>query len=640
MPATNPKHPRNRGFAATSVLLVGRVFIVETSKTMLRDSQLLQQYARENSQPAFAQLVERHSHWLYSVCLRRLGDPASAEDATQAVFLALALRARALAKQQTISPWLHRAARFCAANMLRARQRRMRYESEAALMKSAQLTSPRVSQWQDIEAELEPALDRLGAQDRAAILLRFYEQKTHPEIAATLGISLQVSQKRLSRALGRLRAILLRKGSGDANLSAIVLADLLAKHAVGTAPASLLTALSLSRSKAAARMMPTVKKILSSMKFATMKVAAIAAAMLLAMIPAGLLALHSWDATTVLAQTSAPQPPATASPSPTSPATSPVAADTVYKIPNVLFKGKFRANEYLIGVDPDTKRTPDSAPAGYVKSLLAKFNPNDQNPALRVYEAPYDDLHGKRVRLSAWLKTKNVEEWSGLEIVALGDDNKLLLNDDMPARPVHGTTDWTLQQIVVDIPAQTKSIGVASFLWGKGEVWSDDFQLQIVPPNVPLTDKNTWHQWSFFAANYTAAPDPAVQHDGHPTVCLASTASATPAQWSSFNHDETEMEKFRGNHVRVTIWIKSEKVSGGTGVWINGDANGKSFNEGQKGHRPLRGTKDWKQYSAIVDVPEGTSDFSWGIVMNGTGKIWIDTDSAQCVIEGNGTHGL
>ena len=612
---------------------------------MLQDSQLLQQYAQENSQPAFAQLVERHSHWLYSVCLRRLGDPASAEDATQAVFLALALRARALAKQQTISPWLHRAARFCAANMLRARERRMRYESEAALMKSAQLTSPRVSQWQDIEAELEPALDRLGAQDRAAILLRFYEQKTHPEIAATLGISLQVSQKRLSRALGRLRAILLRKGSGDPNLSALVLADLLAKHAVGTAPASLLTALSLSRSKAAARMMPTVKKILSSMKFAALKVAAIAATLLLAMIPAGLLVLHSWGATPVLAQAPAPTaiaaPPAapTASPAPP-PTTSPVAAHTVYKIPNVLFFPRSRANEYSIGVDPDTKRTADSPPAGYVKSLLAKFNPNDQNPALRVYEAPYDDLHGKRVRLSAWLKTKDVDEWSGLQIAAIGDKESLLLSDDMPARPVHGTTDWTLQQIVVDIPAQTKSIGVASFLWGKGEVWSDDFQLQVVAPDVPLTDKNTWHQWSFFAANYTAAPDPTVQHDGHATVCLASTASATPAQWSSFNHDETEMEKFRGNRIRVSIWIKSEKVSGGTGVWINGDANGKSFNEGQKGHRPLRGTKDWKQYSAVIDVPEGTSDLSWGIVMNGTGKIWIDTDSAQCVVESTGTHGL
>ena len=108
-------------------------------------------------------------------------------------------------------------------------------------------------------------------------------------------------------------------------------------------------------------MMPTVKKILSSMKFATMKVAAIAAAMLSAMIPAGLLALHSWDATTVLAQTSArsrrPPPPLLYIAG-----HFPVAADTVYKIPNVLFKGKFRANEYLIGVDPDIKRTPDSAP--------------------------------------------------------------------------------------------------------------------------------------------------------------------------------------------------------------------------------------------------------------------------------------
>src|SRR3954471_22930661 len=94
----------------------GRVYFLQTAQPLARmtpDRQLLQEFVRQQSQAAFRQLVERHSHWLYSVCVRRLGDSASAEDATQAVFLALAQHAPSLSNEPTISPWLHQAARFC-----------------------------------------------------------------------------------------------------------------------------------------------------------------------------------------------------------------------------------------------------------------------------------------------------------------------------------------------------------------------------------------------------------------------------------------------------------------------------------------------------------------------------------------------
>src|SRR5205823_4116382 len=117
-------------------------------RAMLQDRQLLQQFVAERSQAAFGQLVERHSNWLYSACLRRLGDAALAEDATQAVFVALAQQAPALVKYNTISPWLHQAARFCALKMVRARSRRQRYESEAAAMRTDQLaTATTESTW-------------------------------------------------------------------------------------------------------------------------------------------------------------------------------------------------------------------------------------------------------------------------------------------------------------------------------------------------------------------------------------------------------------------------------------------------------------------------------------------------------------
>src|SRR5579884_2832315 len=109
----------------------------------MTDPQLLHQFVRARSQDAFRQLVQRHTDWLYSVCVRRLHDPSLAEDAVQAIFLALARKAPTLLHQPTISPWLHQAAKFACANLQRAQKRRARHESEAAAM-TAIATEPQL----------------------------------------------------------------------------------------------------------------------------------------------------------------------------------------------------------------------------------------------------------------------------------------------------------------------------------------------------------------------------------------------------------------------------------------------------------------------------------------------------------------
>lgn len=595
---------------------------------MLHDSQLLRQFVEEHSQAAFRQIVERHTAWLYSVCLRRLGDSALAEDATQAVFLALAQRAPFLLRQQTISPWLHQAARFCATNLLRSRIRRQRYESEAAVIKSSELASPPSAHWQNIEADFEPALDRLGARDRNLILLRFYEQKNHPEIAAVLGISQEASQKRLSRALQRLRNMLVkRRGADTAGLSALALGDLLARHTVGQAPKTLLTSLLASGSSGPAHLAPMAGKILFSFNLAAMKFAAIAAILVLAVIPLGILLTRVSAATPLLAQASGPLPAQAVAPS-----TEPASDDSIIRIPNLLLRNTCRGNEYAVGLDPDTKRTGDSPPAGCMKSLLPKFNPNDQANAARSFAGPYPVLRGKRVRLSAWLKTRNVDGWCGLRMVIIRNDI-IVAADDMRDRPVHGTTDWAQYQVVMDVPGDATRIFFAAAMFGKGEVWTDDFQLQPVGQDVPVTGDEFWQKYSYFAANYTAEPDPQTQHDGHASICISSTPQAKTAQWISYNHDELNTAHYRGKFIHVTIWMKSSRISGQTGIAINVfGPSGRISTEGQRGHRPLIGTHDWQQYTADAYIPPEADEIGWGIVMNGTGKLWIDADSAQCDI--------
>jgi DNA-directed RNA polymerase specialized sigma24 family protein len=83
------------------------------------DMDLVRQFARSNSDEAFAELVRRHVNLVYSVALRQLGNLHDAEEVTQAVFIILARKAASLREGTILSGWFYQTARLTAANFER-----------------------------------------------------------------------------------------------------------------------------------------------------------------------------------------------------------------------------------------------------------------------------------------------------------------------------------------------------------------------------------------------------------------------------------------------------------------------------------------------------------------------------------------
>jgi DNA-directed RNA polymerase specialized sigma24 family protein len=89
------------------------------------------EYARRNSQEAFAALVLRHVNLVYFVALRDVRDPHLAEEIAQAVFIILARKAKSVSSEIVLSGWLCRTAHYASANALIIQRRRQRREQEA-----------------------------------------------------------------------------------------------------------------------------------------------------------------------------------------------------------------------------------------------------------------------------------------------------------------------------------------------------------------------------------------------------------------------------------------------------------------------------------------------------------------------------
>jgi hypothetical protein len=135
---------------------------------------------------------------------------------------------------------------------------------------------------------------------------------------------------------------------------------------------------------------------------------------------------------------------------------------------------------YELGVAPGAGQ--NRGPAGFLKSREAV---SGFGTMMQQFNAA--DYLGKRVRLSAAVRTENVQNWAGLWMRVDEPGRTGMAFDNMQDRPIKGTTGWTRHEVVLDVADSATLIALGVLISGPGTAWLDDVKFEIAPTAIPTT---------------------------------------------------------------------------------------------------------------------------------------------------------
>jgi RNA polymerase sigma-70 factor (ECF subfamily) len=142
--------------------------------------------AQAGDEAAMVELVKRYSPRLRYFLRKLLSSADGAEDALQDVWLDVLRHLPRLAEPQALRAWIYRIARDRAYGRLRQAHRREQPLDETQLADASEASADDPFSAEDAAA-IHAALDRLPAEQREVLVLRFLEDMTYDQIAAVIG---------------------------------------------------------------------------------------------------------------------------------------------------------------------------------------------------------------------------------------------------------------------------------------------------------------------------------------------------------------------------------------------------------------------------------------------------------------------
>jgi len=90
-------------------------------------------------------------------------------------------------------------------------------------------------------------------------------------------------------------------------------------------------------------------------------------------------------------------------------------------------------------------------------------------------------------------------------------------------------------------------------------------------------------------------------------------------------------EQYKGKRVRLSGLVKSQEVVSWAGLWMRIDQGKDMLALDNMQDRPIKGTTGWQRYDVVLDVPQDSTGISFGILLDGAGKVWLNSTKLDVV---------
>jgi hypothetical protein len=132
---------------------------------------------------------------------------------------------------------------------------------------------------------------------------------------------------------------------------------------------------------------------------------------------------------------------------------------------------------------------------------------------------------------------------------------------------------------------------------------------------------NGWFVAGSKPTGYESGIDTQATYNGHPSAYLK-------AKTSSAEGFGTLMQDFRADHylgkrVRFSAFVKTEGAQDWAGLWMRVDKEAKELAFDNMQGRPIKGSTDWKKYDVVLDVPQEATGIFFGVLLSGSGTVWL-----------------
>lgn len=99
-------------------------------------------------------------------------------------------------------------------------------------------------------------------------------------------------------------------------------------------------------------------------------------------------------------------------------------------------------------------------------------------------------------------------------------------------------------------------------------------------------------------------------------------------------------QDYLGKKVKLSGYIKASNIDNWAGMWMRVDgANNKPLSMDNMQDRPIKGTVGWKKYEIILDIPQESTLIAYGVLLSGTGSVWLDNFEFEIIEESTNTTG-